>query len=47
MLDKLADIEARYNELEQLMGDPEIAVDYEKVADYLPMAIRTAREVLR
>jgi peptide chain release factor 1 len=34
MLDKLADIEARYNELEQLMGDPEVAVDYEKVAEY-------------
>ena len=34
MFEKLADIEARYNELERLMGDPEIAQDYEKVAEY-------------
>jgi peptide chain release factor 1 len=34
MLDKLAGIEARYEELERLMGDPEIAQDYEKVAEY-------------
>jgi len=33
MLEKLAEVEARYNELEQLMGDPEIAQDYEKVAE--------------
>ena len=32
MLEKLADIEARYNEIEQMMGDPEIASDYELVA---------------
>ncbi len=34
MLDKLAGIAARYEELEHLMGDPEIAVDYEKVAEF-------------
>ncbi len=34
MMDKLAGIEARYNELERLMGDPEVAQDYEKVAKY-------------
>lgn len=33
MLDKLAGIEARYNELERLMGDPEISQDYEQVAE--------------
>ncbi len=33
MLDKLAEVEARYNELEKMMGDPEIAQDYEKVAE--------------
>ena len=31
MLDKLAGIEARYNELESLMADPENVADYEKV----------------
>lgn len=34
MMDKLAGIEARYNELERLMGDPEVAQDYAKVAEY-------------
>jgi len=34
MMEKLAGIEARYNELERLMGDPEVAQDYEKVAKY-------------
>jgi peptide chain release factor 1 len=34
MLDKLAGIEARYQELERLMSDPEVAKDYEKVAAY-------------
>lgn len=33
MLDKLADIEARYQEIEQLMGDPDISQDYEQVAE--------------
>ncbi|MDQ7027403.1 MAG: peptide chain release factor 1 [Anaerolineae bacterium] len=33
MLDKLAGIDARYDEIEQLMGDPSIAQDYEKVAE--------------
>ena len=33
MLDKLAGIEARYQELERLMGDPEIAMDYERVGE--------------
>lgn len=34
MMNKLAGIEARYNELERLMGDPEVAQDYELVAKY-------------
>ncbi|HEC22009.1 MAG TPA: peptide chain release factor 1 [Chloroflexi bacterium] len=34
MLDKLAGIAARYEELERLMADPAIAADYEKVAEY-------------
>ncbi len=34
MLDKLAGIAARYEELERLMGDPAVARDYERVADY-------------
>jgi peptide chain release factor 1 len=34
MLEKLAGIEARYIELEQLMADPRVAQDYEKVAAY-------------
>jgi len=34
MLEKLATIEARYDELEQLMADPVVARDYEKVAQY-------------
>jgi len=33
MLEKLAEVEARYVELERMMGDPEIAQDYEKVAE--------------
>lgn len=34
MLEKLAGIEARYIELEQLLADPDVAQDYEKVAEY-------------
>ncbi len=34
MLDKLESIESRYEELERLMGDPEVALDYERVAEY-------------
>jgi peptide chain release factor 1 len=34
MLDKLAGVEARYDELERLMADPRVAQDYEKVAEY-------------
>ncbi len=34
MIDKLAGIEDRYNELERLMADPEVAQDYEQVAKY-------------
>ncbi|MCY4061443.1 MAG: peptide chain release factor 1 [Chloroflexi bacterium] len=33
MLDKLAEVESRYLELEGLMGDPATAADYEKVAE--------------
>lgn len=31
--DKLAGVEARYIEIDELMGDPEIAIDYERVAE--------------
>lgn len=34
MLEKLAGIETRYEELEQLMATPEVASDYHKVAEY-------------
>lgn len=34
LLEKLAGIEARYDELERLIADPEIVMDYEKVAEY-------------
>ena len=34
MLDKLAGVAARYEELERLMGDPDVASDYEQVAEY-------------
>ncbi len=34
LLEKLAGIEARYDELERLIADPEIVTDYEKVAEY-------------
>ena len=33
MLEKLAEVESRYLELEGMMGDPAIAADYEKVAE--------------
>ncbi len=33
MLEKLAEVENRYREIESLMGDPAIATDYEKVAE--------------
>ena len=33
MLEKLAEVESRYLELEGLMGDPAIAADYERVAE--------------
>jgi len=34
MLEKLAGIEERYEELERLISDPEIMMDYTKVAEY-------------
>lgn len=34
MLEKLAGIEERYDELERLISDPEIMMDYAKVAEY-------------
>ncbi|HLV36488.1 MAG TPA: peptide chain release factor 1 [Spirillospora sp.] len=34
MLDKLAGIEARYEELERLISDPAVMVDYQKVVEY-------------
>ena len=33
MLEKLAEVESRYLELEDMMGDPAIATDYEQVAE--------------
>lgn len=34
MFDKLKEVEARYEELERLMADPDVAADYEKVVEY-------------
>jgi peptide chain release factor 1 len=34
MLEKLAGIEARYDELDRLMSDPDVMADYTKVAEY-------------
>jgi peptide chain release factor 1 len=34
MLDKLASIEARYEELERMMADPDVSADYTKVVEY-------------
>lgn len=34
MLDKLSGIAERYEEIEKLMADPEVAADYEKIAEY-------------
>lgn len=34
MLEKLAGIEERYNELERLISDPEVMMDYTKIAEY-------------
>ena len=34
MLEKLASIEERYDELERLMSDPEVMMDYSKVTEY-------------
>ncbi|KXK24858.1 MAG: peptide chain release factor 1 [Chloroflexi bacterium OLB15] len=34
MLDKLAAIDARYEELEKLLSDPEVMTDYNKIAEY-------------
>lgn len=34
MLDKLAAIEARFDELEALLGDPEVMSDYTRIAEY-------------
>lgn len=33
MLDKLVEVEARYEELERMMGDPDVAQDYVKVTE--------------
>ena len=33
MLEKLAEVESRYDEIESLMGDPSIAIDFERVAE--------------
>jgi peptide chain release factor 1 len=50
MLDRIVGIEARFEELERLMADPQVALDYEKVAQYaqerlsLEPLIQTARE---
>jgi peptide chain release factor 1 len=34
MLDRLAGIEARYDELERLLSDPDVIADYAKIAEY-------------
>ena len=34
MLEKLAGIEERYDELERLMGDPDVMMDYSKITEY-------------
>lgn len=34
MIEKLASIEARYNELESLLADPDVVADYEQVVKY-------------
>jgi peptide chain release factor 1 len=34
MLDRLAGIEARYEELERLLSDPDVIADYAKIAEY-------------
>ncbi len=34
MLERLAGIEERYDELERLMGDPDVMMDYSKVTEY-------------
>ena len=34
MLDKLAQIEARYDELERMMAEPDVMSDYTKIAEY-------------
>lgn len=33
MLEKLLEVEARYEEIERMMGDPTVAQDYEKIAE--------------
>jgi peptide chain release factor 1 len=53
MLDKLASIDARYDELERLMGDPAIMQDYTKVAELnkersgLEIIVKTYRDYLK
>src|SRR4051812_2221289 len=34
MLNRLASIDARYSELDRLLGDPDVISDYEKIAEY-------------
>lgn len=33
MLEKLAEVEARYNEIDRLMADPDVAQDYERIGE--------------
>lgn len=53
LLEKLAGIEARYVEIDNLMGDPEISMDYVKVAELaqeksgLEELVKSAREYRR
>jgi peptide chain release factor 1 len=53
LLEKLAGIEARYREIEDLMADPEVALDYERVAELaqekssLDDIVKAAREYSR
>lgn len=45
MLERLAELEERFQELTNLMADPEVACDYEKVAEYAKQRAEIAETV--
>jgi peptide chain release factor 1 len=45
MLERLAALEERFEELTRLMSDPEVARDYEKVAEYAKQRAEIAETV--